>query len=82
MNSIPRPIIAPNLANLRRVPKPQLKGKSTPIHAPASIPNSAPVKTIIPRPIVGKSFIEKNILVIVIVGLGASYLLLKNKRLN
>ena len=80
MNSLPRPVISPpNVANLKRVPKPQLKKTSNP--TPAKKPTATKTQ-MLPKPIYTKSFVEKNMIPIVIVGLGVSYLLLRNKRLN
>lgn len=87
MNSLPRPVISPpNVANLKRVPKPQLKKTSNPTPAsksPAISNKPTATKTqMLPKPIYNKSFVEQNMIPIVIVGLGVSYLIFRNKRLN
>lgn len=80
MNSLPRPVISPpNVANLKRVPKPQLKKTSNP--TPASKPTASKTQ-MLPKPIYNKSFVEQNMIPILIVGLGVSYLIFRNKRLN
>ena len=80
MSSIQSPKIAPpSLSTLRRVPKPILKSTS----APASAGKKLVDTTVYPKlekPKITKSFFEKNMFPILIVGLGVSYLVLRKTK--
>lgn len=80
MSSIPSPKIAPpQLSSLRRVPKPILKSTV----APALVGKKIVDTTVYPKlekPKNTKTFFEKNMFPIILVGLGVSYLVLRKTK--